>query len=60
MSYGIVESKCAGCGACAEACPQEAIQYSAASGVYCIRPEACIDCGSCESSCPNGAIRPSN
>jgi len=58
MAYQIIESKCTGCGTCADGCPEDAIEYAPSDGIYRIKPEACIDCGECETSCPNAATRP--
>ena len=52
MAYKISDA-CIMCGACADACPVEAI--SEGDGKYVIDPNKCIDCGSCASVCPVGA-----
>ena len=44
MAYKISDA-CIMCGACADACPVEAI--SEGDGKYVIDPDKCIDCGSC-------------
>jgi formate hydrogenlyase subunit 6/NADH:ubiquinone oxidoreductase subunit I len=41
---------CVQCGACAEACPVQAIQEE--NGVYSIQAETCIGCGECVPVCP--------
>ena len=45
---------CIACGACAEACPVNAI--SEGDGKYVIDAEACVSCGACAEGCPVGAI----
>ena len=57
MAYMIGED-CLACGACADACPVEAI--APGDGKYVIDPDKCIDCGSCEATCPAEAIKPAN
>ena len=60
MAYKISDD-CVSCGACAEACPVEAI--SEGDGKYEINPDLCVDCGadkciscgSCADTCPVGA-----
>ncbi len=43
---------CVGCGACVDACPQDAITVD---DVAVISAD-CIDCGACIDECPSGAI----
>jgi len=45
---------CTGCGACAEACPVEAIAVQ--NDRARIDTEKCVICGACESVCPTEAI----
>ena len=52
MAYKINDD-CISCGACAGACPVEAI--SEGDGKYVIDPDTCIECGACADSCPVGA-----
>ncbi len=56
MAYKVNANICACCGACADACPMEAIEIKA-DAAY-INPDQCIDCGSCAASCPLDAIDP--
>ena len=70
-SYGVAEvdeSRCIGCGACYQACPQRVIHLRLEDNpivVLCSNKDArcrdvcavsCIGCGLCERTCPAGAI----
>lgn len=46
--------KCTGCGACLDACSNEAISLCAGKAV--IDLGTCLDCGACAPACPVGAI----
>ncbi|MFR1517461.1 MAG: DUF362 domain-containing protein [Clostridia bacterium] len=54
MAY-IINDDCISCGACAGACPTEAI--SEGDGKYVIDAEKCIECGACADACPVGAAQ---
>jgi len=45
--------RCAGCGLCTAACPEDAIVMGNAAVIV---EDRCIGCGSCVMECPNGAI----
>lgn len=57
MSKPAINSEeCIGCGACADACPQDVI--AVADGVAtCANPDDCIGCGACVDECPMGIIQ---
>lgn len=52
MAYKISDD-CISCGACAAACPVEAI--SEGGDKYVINADVCISCGACGDTCPVGA-----
>jgi Fe-S-cluster-containing hydrogenase component 2 len=55
MSAVVNQEKCAGCGACIEVCPVEAISFNSQRKAQ-VDGEKCIECGSCVRQCPNQAI----
>ena len=53
--HKIDPEECQSCGACASACPVEAISMPAGKNYYVIS-EDCTDCCSCEDECGFNAI----
>ncbi len=53
MAY-VISDGCVSCGACAGACPVEAI--SEGDGQFAIDAASCISCGTCADTCPTGSI----
>ena len=53
MAVKVDKSKCAGCGVCADICPEGAIQVNQ---VAVIDEAVCNDCGACVTECPNQAL----
>ncbi len=50
------EEMCIGCGACASACPFDAIEWSA-TGLPVVNDASCKGCGVCSVECPMGAMQ---
>ncbi len=55
LQYYIDEELCRGCGACARACPANAITGERKK-THNINPAACIKCGNCVNTCKFGAV----
>jgi len=53
MAINVNLEKCAGCGACVDACPAAAISIEDSKAVI---SSACVDCGACVSACPLEAL----
>lgn len=49
-----LENKCTLCGACVEACPQNA--HKIENGIHIFERDKCVSCGKCEEACLNGAL----
>jgi len=50
------EELCVGCGACANACPFDAIEWSS-TGLPIVNEASCKGCGVCSVECPMGAMQ---
>jgi NAD-dependent dihydropyrimidine dehydrogenase PreA subunit len=50
----IDRERCTGCGACMEACPNDAIEIQ--DGFAHVLAERCTECGTCVEVCPQGAV----
>ena len=50
------EEMCVGCGACASACPFDAIEWGA-TGLPVVNEASCKGCGVCAVECPMGAMQ---
>ncbi len=48
-------TRCTGCGACVEQCPENALGQIAGKAIV-LAPEACTYCAQCETLCPTRAI----
>jgi len=55
ITYTVLPDQCTGCGACARACPSQAITGKAKEA-HVIDPGACTRCGLCMESCRFAAI----
>jgi tetrathionate reductase subunit B len=58
--FGRVEldtDACVACGACAIACPTEALAFDPSGATLAVTDLDCIGCGTCASVCPDDAIR---
>jgi Fe-S-cluster-containing hydrogenase component 2 len=53
MAAVVDSEKCAGCGACVDACPVDAIAMEDGKAVI---SDDCIECGACVGECPLEAI----
>ena len=56
MEFKVDKSICAGCGACVQICPQEAIKIGP-DGKAVIDQKKCTKCGKCKDICPLNAIK---
>ncbi|MFX1474883.1 MAG: ATP-binding protein [Promethearchaeota archaeon] len=55
MPPKVDESKCNGCGSCADVCPSEVFVLEDEKSKV-VNPDDCVDCESCVENCPEGAI----
>jgi len=54
-SLAIDESKCTGCGICAEVCPHSVLSITKGKATILER-HRCMECGACAMNCPFAAI----
>jgi anaerobic sulfite reductase subunit C len=53
---GLTESPCSACGACTDACREDAVVLSENGQASAIDLQRCVHCGSCVATCPNGTL----
>ena len=53
MATVVDQTKCTGCGICAEICPSDAIVMHDGKAVVTVE---CVECGTCIDECPDQAI----
>ena len=56
ITYGILEDKCVGCGACSRVCPTGAVSGQKKQ-VHRIDTQKCIKCGACSEVCKFDAVQ---
>jgi anaerobic sulfite reductase subunit C len=52
----LTDEPCSGCGACAEACGEKAIDFERETGIRELDAETCLKCGKCLDVCPTGTL----
>ena len=55
-SPGIGDAPCSACGACSEACKEEAIRLAEGGEINGIDWQRCVHCGDCLAACPTGTL----
>ena len=53
---GFTEIPCSSCGACSEACKEDAVVLSESGEAKAIDFSRCVHCGSCLAACPTGTL----
>lgn len=54
----VSDAACSGCGACVDACPDQAITLQDVAETVEIDPVRCLACGKCVAACPTGTLIP--
>jgi len=54
----VASDSCIACGACAEACREDAVNLDADGRIAAIAPERCVGCAACIRACPSEALTP--
>lgn len=52
----LTDIPCSACGACTDACKENAVALSQSGEISAIDPERCVHCGACISVCPTGSL----
>jgi dissimilatory sulfite reductase (desulfoviridin) alpha/beta subunit len=52
------EAACSACGACTDACQEDALVQAETGEILAIDNERCVHCGSCITACPSGSLAP--
>lgn len=55
VDFGVTRSKCTGCFACVEACPENALIWNIKSERFDTDTDRCRECLNCITACPNAA-----
>jgi dissimilatory sulfite reductase (desulfoviridin) alpha/beta subunit len=56
VTPAITPEPCSACGACADACKEEAIALDAAGEIQAVDLDRCVHCGACIQACPTGTL----
>ena len=56
VTPALTDIPCIACGACSEACKEEAVRLTESGEAKAIDFERCVHCGSCIAACPTGTL----